>query len=177
MERANSITYAICEDPDRDSSNLGRPFPGIRVSVGDDGLIYVDTPYHVSGARIPFTVKDTGHLNEKGELIFGGRRAAWINKGGVKLSTVRLELLLKALPGVADAVVLPVKDRLRGDAAAAFLVAEKGEGEQAIRRTVRQSLKPVEVPDSLIFLPQIPLNDRGKVDRNALRRLLASAGA
>ena len=173
----NYITYAICEDPDRDSSNLGRPFPGIRVSVGDDGLIYVDTPYHVSGARIPFTVKDTGHLNEKGELIFGGRRAAWINKGGVKLSTVRLELLLKVLPGVADAVVLPVKDRLRGDAAAAFLVAEKGEGEQAIRRTVRQSLKPVEVPDSLIFLPQIPLNDRGKVDRNALRRLLASAGA
>ena len=74
-------------------------------------------------------------------------------------------------------MVLPVKDRLRGDAAAAFLVAEKGEGEQAIRRTVRQSLKPVEVPDSLIFLPQIPLNDRGKVDRNALRRLLASAGA
>lgn len=167
----NYITYAVCEDPERDSSNLGRPFPGIGVSVGEDGLIYVDTPYHVSGAKIPFTVKDTGYLNEKGELIFGGRRVAWINKGGVKLSTIRLELMLKALPGVDDAVVLPVRDALRGDAAAAFLVAEEGYDEQQVRRAVRHALKPVEVPDRIVFLPQIPLNDRGKVDRPALKRL------
>lgn len=170
----NYITYAICENPDRDSSNLGRPFPGIGVSVGDDGLIYVDTPYHVSGAKIPFTVRDTGYLNEEGELIFGGRRAAWINKGGVKLSTIRLELALKALPGVADAVVLPVRDSLRGDTAAAFLVAEEGSSEQQIRQAVRHALKPVEVPDKMVFLPQIPLNDRGKVDRPALKRLFGA---
>lgn len=170
----NYITYAVCENPDRDSSNLGRPFPGIGVSVGDDGLIYVDTPYHVSGAKIPFTVRDTGYLNEEGELIFGGRRAAWINKGGVKLSTIRLELALKALPGVADAVVLPVRDSLRGDTAAAFLVAEEGSSEQQIRQAVRHALKPVEVPDKMVFLPQIPLNDRGKVDRPALKRLFGA---
>lgn len=169
----NYITYAVCADPDRDSSNLGRPFPGISISV-EDGLIYVDTPYHVSGAKIPFTVKDTGYLNEKGELIFGGRRAAWINKGGVKLSTIRLELLLKALPGVADAVVLPVRDDLRGDTVAAFLVAEETCEEQQIRRSVRHALQPVEVPDKMIFLPQIPLNDRGKVDRPTLKRLFGA---
>lgn len=170
----NYITYAVCDDPERDSANLGRPFPGIGVSIGADGLIYVTTPYHVSGIEIPFSVKDTGSLNERGELIFGGRREAWINKGGVKISTVHLELALKALPGIADAVVLPVCDARRGDTAAAFLVPEDGAERPLIRHMVRHALKPVEVPDVIVLLPHLPLNDRGKIDRTALHRILGT---
>lgn len=169
----NYITYAICDDPDRDSRNLGRPFPGIAVDIGADGLIYVTTPYHISGVTMPFSVKDTGMLNERGELIFGGRRTAWINKGGVKISTIRLELRLKAVPGVEDAAVLPVREKHRGDGAAAFLVAAHGAVETDIRRAVRRSLMPVEVPDTIVFLPQLPLNDRGKIDRHQLERAFA----
>lgn len=167
----NYITYAVCKDSNRDSRNLGRPFPGIGVAV-HDGLIYVDTPYHVSGAKIPFTVKDTGYLNEKGELIFEGRRDAWVNKGGVKISTLRLENKLQAVAGIREAVVLPCADRLRGSTLAAFLVHDEGAEESALRRTIRKSLKPVEVPSVLCFLPQMPLNDRGKVNRRALREKL-----
>lgn len=170
----NYITYAVCDDPERDSANLGRPFPGIGVSIGADGLIYVTTPYHVSGIEIPFSVKDTGSLNERGELIFGGRREAWINKGGFKISTVHLELALKALPGIADAVVLPVCDVRRGDTAAAFLVPEDGAERPLIRHMVRHALKPVEVPDVIVLLPHLPLNDRGKIDRTALHRILGT---
>lgn len=167
----NYITYTVCKDSNRDSRNLGRPFPGIGVAV-HDGLIYVDTPYHVSGAKIPFTVKDTGCLNEKGELIFEGRRDAWVNKGGVKISTLRLENKLQAVAGIREAVVLPCADRLRGSTLAAFIVRDEGAEESALRRTIRKSLKPVEVPSILCFLPQMPLNDRGKVNRRALREKL-----
>ena len=167
----NYITYAICDDPDRDSRNLGRPFPGIEVEIGADGLIYVTTPYHISGVTMPFSVKDTGEINARGELIFGGRRTAWINKGGFKISTLRLELLLKAVPGVEDAAVLPVRKERRGDGAA-FLVAACGASETDIRRAVRRALMPVEVPDIIIFLPELPLNDRGKVDRHQLERVI-----
>lgn len=170
----NYITYAICDDPDRDSRNLGRPFPGIAVEIGADGLIYVTTPYHISGVTMPFSVKDTGAINARGELIFGGRRAAWINKGGFKISTLRLELLLKAVLGVEDAAVLPVHEECRGDGAAAFLVAARGASPADIRRAVRRSLLPVEVPDRIVFLPALPLNDRGKIDRTALHRILST---
>lgn len=168
----NYITYAICDDTDRDSRNLGRPFPGIEVEIGADGLIYVTTPYHISGVTMPFSVKDTGEINARGELIFGGRRTAWINKGGFKISTLRLELLLKAVPGVEDAAVLPVRKERRGDGAAAFLVAACGASETDIRRAVRRALMPVEVPDIIVFLPELPLNDRGKVDRHQLERVI-----
>ncbi|SDG45807.1 Acyl-CoA synthetase (AMP-forming)/AMP-acid ligase II [Selenomonas sp. WCT3] len=167
----NYISYAICADPGRDSRNLGRPFPGIGVTV-HDGLIYVDTPYHVSGAKIPFTVKDTGYLNEKGELIFEGRRDAWVNKGGVKISILRVENELQAVVGIREAVVLPCADKLRGSTLAAFIVRDEGAEESALRRAIRKSLKPVEVPSVLCFLSQMPLNDRGKVNRRALREKL-----
>lgn len=169
----NYITYAICSNPDRDSRNLGRPFPGIDVTV-KDGLIYVDTPYHVSGAKIPFTVKDMGQLNEKGELIFEGRREAWVNKGGYKINTLRLENELRAIAGIRDAVVLPCRDALRGSALAAFVVAGKAAGRQAVRAAIRHTLKPAEIPDVIRFLPHIPLNDRGKADRHRLLAMLDS---
>lgn len=167
----NYITYAICNEAGRDSRNLGRPFPGIGVTV-HDGLIYVDTPYHVSGVKIPFSVKDTGYLNEKGELIFEGRRDAWVNKGGVKISTLRLENNLQAIAGIREAVVLPCADKLRGSTLAAFIVPDKGAEESALRREIRRSLKPVEIPSVLCFLTKMPLNDRGKVNRRTLREKL-----
>lgn len=163
----NYITYAVCEDPDRDPRNLGKPFPQVGITV-KDGLIYVDTKYHVSGAQIPFTVKDTGSLNETGELIFEGRRDAWINKGGFKISTQHIENILRTISGVADCVVLPYEDELRGMDAAAFIVREKDSSESSIRSAVKQVLKPVEVPGKLKFITEIPLNDRGKVDRKSL---------
>lgn len=163
----NYITYALCDDPKRNPANLGKPFPGIRLSV-KDGLVYVDTPYHVSGIEIPFTVKDTGCLNEKGELIFRGRREAWINKGGVKISITRIENALLKVPGIREAAVLRCKDDRRGDDLAAFLVKYPDAGEREIRQSLRRHLKAVEVPSYVFFLKELPLNDRGKIDQKAL---------
>lgn len=168
----NYITYAVCDDPSRDSCNLGRPFPGIGVTE-KDGLLYVTTLYHVSGIKIPFTVKDMGRFNEKGELIFAGRRDAWINKGGYKINTLRLENEIREIDGIREAVVLPCADALRGSTVAAFVVGKKTADIPAVRAAIRHRLKPAEVPDVICFLPHIPLNDRGKADTHTLRAILA----
>ncbi|MBR1552572.1 MAG: AMP-binding protein [Schwartzia sp.] len=164
----NYITYTVLDaDAPRDPENLGRPFPGIGLSVRD-GKIYVDTAYHVSGTKTPFTVGDAGYLNDAGELIFEGRGDAYINKGGFKISAARIENCLRELPGVAAAVVLPYADEARGEELAAFLVREPDANEAEIRRALPKALKPVEMPKQTVFLEEIPLNDRGKPDKKRL---------
>ena len=51
------------------------------------------------------------------------------------------------------------------------MLAEDAE-EHAVRQSIRHSLKPVEVPGRILFVPEIPLNDRGKVDKPVLWAML-----
>ena len=168
----NYITYAECCDPDRDPCNLGQPFPEVKLYIKDN-IIYIDTKYHVTGLKMPYTVNDTGYLNEKGELIFQGRRQNWVNKGGFKISCTKIELLLRRISGVKDAAVLPYKDSLRGAELAAFIVMEKGINKSYVRKFIQSSFNPVEVPGKICFLEKIPLNDRGKLDKAALQSILS----
>ena len=64
--------------------------------------------------------------------------------------------------------MLPVADETRGEELAAFLVREENADETEIRRTLPKVLKPVEMPERVIFLEEIPLNDRGKPDKKRL---------
>lgn len=170
----NYITYTCCEDSGRDPNNLGKPFPGVRVSTLD-GLIYVDTPFHVSGIAMPFTLHDRGRLNEHGELIFEGREEACVNKGGFKISLARVEMKLREIAGVRDAAVLAVEDDLRGAELAAFLVVADDAEKKAVRRAVRRVLLPVEMPRVLRFCTEIPLNDRGKVAKDILLQKISAS--
>ena len=137
------------------------------ISVAD-GLIYANTPFHVSGITLPFTLHDKGYMNEQGELIFEGREQAWVNKGGFKISLERVELKIKAVAGIREAVVLPVEDEVRGADLVAFLVPSDGIEKKKLRRMVRSALLPVEMPKKIYFLAEIPLNDRGKLAKDLL---------
>lgn len=166
----NYITYRFLGADDQLAvDNLGQPFQGISLRLQDD-IIYVDTPYHVSGVEIPFSCQDTGYLDEKGNLIFQGRRSQWVNKGGYKVSCLKLENKLKSLANVADVAVLPCQDKLRGQEIAAFVVLQEAseEARQDFRKAVRKKLDPREMPKIIRFLAQLPLNDRGKIHKDAL---------
>lgn len=163
----NYITYTVCDDLDRDIENVGKPFPGIKVFL-KNGMIYVDTPYHVSGIEVPFTLKDMGKFNEKGELLFLGRQVNWINKGGYKISCVKIENKLKNMEGIQDAVVLPIEDKVRGTEISAYIVKDDEWSSENVRRSIRQQLPKVEIPKVIKFIEKIPLNDRGKVDISML---------
>lgn len=167
----NYITYAVCKDAARDPMNLGKPFPGVQVAI-QDGLVYVTTDYHISGICMPYTVGDTGYMNEQGDLIFTGRRQNWVNKGGFKISCTRVELALQALPGVQEACVMGYDDKARGSEIAAFIVPESSGDEKRLRHVIRQALPKVEVPGRIVFLPELPLNDRGKIEKAKLRACL-----
>ena len=168
----NYITYRVLADDSADSANVGRPFAGVTVTV-QDGFIYVDTPYHVSGVSLPFTLKDMGHFSSVGELIFAGREGDFINRGGLKINAIKTENAIKEIAGVAAVTVLKIMGR-RGEEGAAFVVTEDGADKKILRRAIRKRLG-VQAPKKIYFVEEIPLNDRGKVAKEKLLATLKNS--
>ena len=167
----NYITWLSYEEVLRFPGSVGKPVPGVKVWV-EEGFIYIDTPYHVEGLQQPCTLHDTGYLNEEGYLMFNGRENDIINKGGFKISCTKIENALCSLPGVTQAVVLPYEDEGRGQEAAAFLVCETEISRQELRLQLRQLLMQQEMPKTILFLKELPLNSRGKTDKKTLQAKL-----
>ena len=165
------ITWLSYEEVLRFPDSVGKPVPGVKVWV-EDGLIYIDTPYHVEGLEQPCTLHDTGYFNEEGYLIFNGREGDIINKGGFKISCTKIENALCSVPDVVQAVVLPYDDAGRGQEAAAFVICDGEISRQELRQQLKQQLMQQEMPKRILFLKEIPLNSRGKTDKKRLLALL-----
>lgn len=167
----NYISYRHLQMDDRDARNLGKPFAGIKVE-SVQGDLYVDSPFHVSGIGVPYCCDDTGYFNDDGDIIFTGRKTDWINKGGYKISCLKLEQQLKNMAHVQDVAVLPFEDATRGQDIAAFVVTDEPVDSKEFRHDVGEYVDERERPKKLVFLESLPLNDRGKVNKQALKELL-----
>lgn len=164
------ITWLTYEELLAHPGSVGRPCPGVKVECRD-GLIYIDTPYHVEGLEQPCTLGDRGYFDEDGYLLFQGRAGQVINKGGFTLSCCRVEQALLQLPEIRDACVVPVKDEKRGEDLGAALVLEPGTTLQQVRQSLRQHLLPTEFPGYWKIVEILPLSAVGKVDQKRVADL------
>lgn len=164
------ITWLTYEELLAHPGSVGRPCPGVTVECRD-GLIYIDTPYHVEGLSQPCTLGDRGYFDEDGYLIFQGRSGQVVNKGGLTLSCCRVEQALLQTEGIDDACVVPVKDEKRGEDLGAAVVLAKDATLQQIRRALREQLLSTEIPGYWKVIDELPLSAVGKVDQRRVEEL------
>ena len=168
----NYVTYCTAEEWLLEPNTVGRPFPGVRVTVDEDHMIYVTSPYTIEGVVCPFSVGDKGWFSSSGRLMFEGRGGAVINRGGYKLSVPLLEKKIQELDGVAEAVVIGQPDALRGEEPVAFIQCEPGYTETMIKKAMTKVLSVQEMPHRIIGVEEIPLTAGSKIDKRQLLRLL-----
>ena len=158
----------ILEKPD----DVGRPFPGIAVSI-KDGEILVDTPYGVEGISRPFTCHDLGRIDGEGDLHFLGRRedVYHIKGNHVPKQKVLAHLLMEE--GVEEAEILAEKRDNGDDRMTAFLVGSRREPAELVR-SLSSRLSPWEIPSRFIYVDSIPRTSTGKTDREKLAELAGS---
>lgn len=152
---------------------VGRPFPGILISIRDEE-IYVDTPYAVEGTSRPLTCHDMGRLDEEGMLYFLGRREDQYHIKGNHVSRQKVLSHLLMLPGVDEAEVIGEKLANGDDRLIAFLSGDMPASEAALLRLLAEKLRPWEIPHRILRVASIPKTSTGKTDR---KRLLAMAKA
>ncbi|WP_051245864.1 AMP-binding protein [Veillonella magna] len=168
----NYVTCCTAEEWLLEPNTVGRPFPGVRVTVDEDHMIYVTSPYTIEGVACPFSVGDKGWFSSSGRLMFEGRGGAVINRGGYKLSVPLLEKKIQELDGVAEAVVMGQPDALRGEEPVAFIQCEPGYTETMIKKVMTKVLSVQEMPHRIIGVEEIPLTAGSKIDKRQLLRLL-----
>ena len=166
----NYITYIKDSEMTDDRTLIGRPFAGVQVSVVDEE-IFIDTPYHVENISLPFSLKDRGRLDAEGRLHFLGRTDDILSVNGRKVSAVKVSRALMDLSDVEEAAVLVVHVD-DADVLTAFVGAVQEYSKQQLVKLLRASLEDYELPKQFIFLPELPHNESGKVDKAALKGLL-----
>ncbi len=145
-----------------------------RVLVGGSTLMtgYAGAEPLALGAMIDSG--DLGTLDERGRLTLSGRADDLIVTGGENVSPAEVELALRSVDGVIDALVVGIPDPRWGQVVAALLVLRSGQtGEHVVAR-VRGALAPFKLPRRVREVAVLPLGITGKADRQAARALFSS---
>jgi benzoate-CoA ligase family protein len=123
---------------------------------------------------------DLFKLDEEGYLYFSGRADDLLKVGGIWCAPVEVEDCLSHHPAVSLAAVIGAEEEgltkpkafvvLREDARAGA-ASEQGRAllAEELKAFVRQRLSKHKYPRWVVFVDDVPKNDRGKVDRKVLK--------
>lgn len=113
---------------------------------------------------------DLGRIDEDGHLVIVGRMKDLIIRGGVNIAPLEIDAALHEIPGVAEAAAAGVPDPIYGEEVAGFVTLSPGVSlsSDEILAYCRSRLPQSKVPESVLFVNELPKNSRGKIDRKAL---------
>ncbi|MFT5486485.1 MAG: acyl-coenzyme A synthetase/AMP-(fatty) acid ligase [Paracoccaceae bacterium] len=116
---------------------------------------------------------DLGYLDADGFLIITGRAKDVIIRGGVNIAPLEIDNALAAHADIREAATIGVPHHLYGEQPVSFVTLRPGTviDEAAIRTHCADRLSDFKTPARVIFLEDIPKNNRGKIDRAALEAL------
>jgi len=164
----------LCRIVDRDDASKevppGEPgelaIRGPQVFAGywnrEEGGVFTDDGYLLTG--------DVAVMDDDGFFTIVDRKKELIIAGGFNIYPSEIEEVLFQLPGVADAVVIGVPDKYRGETVKAFIVKQPGAelSEDDVKQHCTASLTAYKVPKIIEFRDSLPRTVVGKVLRRVL---------
>jgi acyl-CoA synthetase (AMP-forming)/AMP-acid ligase II len=192
LTETNAPTVVLPMGSDKIES-VGRPAPWIEVKVfnendeqlaqGQVGEVVVKSwvvtdGYYKDPALTSevlrggwFHTGDLGKFDAEGHLYIVGRKKEMIKVGGEIVFEPEVEAALHKHPAVAEAAVVGVIDKLRGEVPKAYVTLKQGEkiSEEDLRYFLRQHLAHFKIPHYFEFKDTLPKNRTGKIDKELLR--------
>ncbi|MDN3265231.1 class I adenylate-forming enzyme family protein [Streptomyces sp. CSDS2] len=175
------LTYAA----DPTGSGLGTPLPGVHLLAEEQGIRVRSESMGSRYLNAPglFEQRLDGegyyHTGDQGRLLDGslhltGRTSRMVNVGGRKIDPIEIADVLRAAPGVLDAVAFEAENQHGEPALAAVVAAEPGVTARSLRTHCAAALPSFKVPGILRLVDRIPANSIGKPSVERLRRLLST---
>jgi acyl-CoA synthetase (AMP-forming)/AMP-acid ligase II len=116
---------------------------------------------------------DRGVFDAAGRLRLIGRREHEINNGGTKIPAEEIDLLLEHHPDVAEACAFSLDDPVAGEIVAVAVVPVRPRIPTAgeLLAWCQTQIRKEALPTRIFVVESLPRTERGKIDRNDVRRL------
>jgi len=177
---------------ERRAGTVGFPMPGVSVRLldpegnrtrdGETGEIYLRGANVFSGYwNRPeatqeafrdgwFRTGDLATLTPDGYYTLVGRRSDLIISGGFNIYPREIEEFLTEQPEIAEAAVVGVPDRLRGEMPVAYVVERSPFNSRDLEERCRAAMASYKVPRAFIQVEKLPRNAMGKIQKHLLPR-------
>ncbi len=196
-EAAPVVTAPRFDRPPKPGS-VGLPLPGVEVCVMDDhghplppgevGELAVRGPNVTPGYHnLPDETEkvfrngwlltgDMARIDEEGYVYIVDRKKDVIIRGGFNIYPRDLEELLSQHPAVAEVAVVGAPSERMGEEVVAYVVRKKGAEvtEEELIAYCQENLAKYKTPRVIQFVPYLPKNLIGKVDKKKLREMAKS---
>ena len=189
-ETGGLCTATALDAPDEEVLNtVGRPRPGIEVRVDERGEILVRSPTAMIGywrdpERTAATIDadgwvrtgDLGAVDDNGCMRVVGRTTDMYIRGGYNVHPQEVEAVLVEHPDVAAVAVAPRADAVMGEIGVVVVVPRATEAAptlEEIRAFAGPRLARYKLPEAMCVVDALPITSMDKLDRAALRRLVA----
>ncbi len=177
-------------------AKTGRPFKAVKLKVmRDDGISEVQPDDHevgeiwVRGDTITpgywnradeteeafedgwLKTGDLAVVDRDGYVNIVDRKKDMIISGGENIYSIEVESVLYEHPQVMEAAVIGIPDEIWGEVIMAAVVVKSGEkvSEDKLKEFCRERLTGFKVPQSIVFLPELPKTGSGKVSKKKLK--------
>ncbi len=181
-------------DGQRKAGSVGFPLPGVDLRIadpdsgaplpqGDVGMIEVRGANVFKGYwQMPektaeefradgyFMTGDLGFMDDDGYVHISGRAKDLIISGGFNIYPAEVEAVLDAIPGIAESAVIGLPHPDLGEGVVAVVQSrDPSLTEDAVRAALQNLIARFKQPRCVIFVPELPRNAMGKVQKKQLR--------
>ncbi|MBQ1838220.1 MAG: amino acid adenylation domain-containing protein [Ruminococcus sp.] len=179
-----------------DNTPIGKPIGDVRAylldendQVADEGEIclagyfadgYLNLPEQTAKTFVdnPFASQDgypkllrtgdIGRRDENGNYIYLNRRDWMVKINGQRVEPGEIEAIIKNTDGIFDAAIKDFQNRYGQVYLVAYYVEREPVDADEIREAIAKKLPSYMIPSFFVKLDRLPVNQNGKLDRNAL---------
>jgi D-alanine--poly(phosphoribitol) ligase subunit 1 len=135
------------------------------------GEVFIQNPLNRNFPERVYRTGDLVKLNDRGEIIFLGRKDSQIKHAGYRIELGEIESAAMKIEGLDE--VCSVYNEVSKQIALYFVSTDAGNDESAVWRGLTAILPKYMLPTLYIKLEAMPLTATGKVDKVTLRRQLS----
>ena len=152
-----------------------RPWPSMMLDIYGKPEMHDATYWPLGPGK--YWAGDIATRDEDGLIWIHGRSDDVMNIAGHRIGNVELENAFLAHKAVADAAVIGIPDKIKGEVAKAYIVLQQefaalddhNEIIRMLKNHIRKEVGPVAVIRSVEFVEALPRNNSGKIVRRVLK--------